>query len=309
MRIAFNPDLINDLAKRRVVLFIGAGVSKWAKPRGGGSFKDWPGFLAHATSKVTDAKLKRLIQKRINARDYLIASELLKLELQDSWPTELTQEFQQAAEISRLHKAIVALDQRIVVTTNFDKLLENAWNEHASQQYPQVISDIDSRAFRMFRDDQTYLVKLHGTVDYPERIVFDKTSYQNSAFANRFYSELLGTLLLTHTFIFIGFSMDDPAVAMVVENHAHRFPDTRPHYVFLPGPAVDPLDELSKRLRKLFVVRYSPKNNHLALAEKVEALASEMANRRVQLLAERAITQRPAAVVNESSQPSGATES
>lgn len=284
--ISFNPDLVDDLARQRAVLFIGAGASKWAKPKGGGSFKDWPTFLLDAAKHATDKKIRLLIEKRVRARDYLIASELLKSTLQEKWRTILTQEFQQAADISRLHKALISLNQRVIVTTNFDKLIENAWNDTAPIRYPQVIGQIDEKVFRMFRDDETYLVKLHGSIDKPEEIVFDKTSYQNTAFANRFYAELLGTLLLTHTFIFIGFSMDDPAVSLIVESHAHRFPGTRPHYIFLSGPANQPIDDLSKSLRKLFVLRYQPKNGHVALAENIEALAEEVKKRRQLLIAQ-----------------------
>lgn len=285
MPISFNPDLVNDLAQQRAVLFVGAGASKWSKPKGGGSFKDWSEFLSDATKKVDDSKLRRLIESRVKTRDYLVASELLKRCLREEWRAALMREFQQAADISRLHTAIISLDQRVIVTTNFDKLIENAWNEKAIH-YPQVISGVDDKAFRMFRDDNRYLIKLHGSIDDPDKIVFDKSSYQNSAFANRFYSELLSTLLLTHTFVFVGFSMDDPAVSLVVESHAHRFPDTRPHYIFLPGSVSEPIDDLSKSLRKLFVIRYSPKNDHIALAEGIEKLALEIRQRKQLLLAQ-----------------------
>jgi hypothetical protein len=284
--ISFNPDLVDDLARHRAVLFVGAGASKWAQPKGGGTFKDWPTFLMDAAKKVLEQKRRNLIQQRVKARDYLVASELLKVTLQEGWRTLLTQEFQQAANISRLHKALLSLEQRIIVTTNFDKLIENAWNDTAPIRYPQVIGQIDEKVFRMFRDDESYLIKLHGSIDKPDEIVFDKSSYQNSAFANRFYSELLGTLLLTHTFIFIGFSMDDPAVSMVIETHAHRFPVTRPHYIFLSGSANQPIDDLSKSLRKLFALRYSSRNGHTALAESIETLAEEVKKRRQLLVAE-----------------------
>lgn len=276
----FNVDLLDDLAKQKVVLFVGAGASMWAKPRGGGSFKTWPQFLYHASNNVTDQKTKKIIDGCIKKRDYLIASELLKGELREQWNRILSTEFQQAADISRLHRALLSLQQRIIVTTNFDKLIETAWAEAALGRYPTVISKMDEKAFRLFRDDDPYLIKLHGSIDEPESIVFDKTSYQRTAFANQFYRDLVGTLLLTHTFIFIGFSMDDPAISLVVESHAYRFSDTRPHYIFTSGRFTRQIDDLSKMLRKLFVLHYPEKDNHIALAENIEALAEEVQNRR-----------------------------
>lgn len=281
--LSFNVDLLDDVAKRKVVLFVGAGASKAAKPRAGGSFKGWKEFLDHACNEVGDKKTQKLIRDRIKANDFLIASQLLKNILGDDWVRILSAEFQQAADVSRLHRAIVALDQRVIVTTNFDKLIENAWAETSSSRHPRVISKVDHKAFRLFRDDEPYLIKLHGSIDEPEEIVFDKSGYQRTAFANQFYRELIGTLLLTHTFIFVGFSMEDPAISLVVESHAYRYSDTRPHYIFTPGAPNPPIDDLSKSLRKLFVLRYPEKDNHVALAEGLESLAIK-AKERLRLL-------------------------
>jgi SIR2-like domain len=280
----FNPDLVEDVAQRRVVLFIGAGASKSSKPNSGRSFLDWTDFLLKANKLVSAKRIKTLIAKSISNKDYLIASELLKENLQEKWKTLLTDEFQQTAPISRLHKALIDLDQRILVTTNFDKLIENAWSA-SSQRHQNVISKMDDKAFKLFRDDDPYLIKLHGSIDDADQIVFDKSSYQKNAYSNRFYSELIGTLLLTHTFIFVGFSMDDPAISLIIESHAHRFSDTRPHYILLSGKPIKAIDDLSKKLRKLYVLRYSDANNHIALSESLEALAAKASDKRREILA------------------------
>lgn len=277
--LSFNVDLLDDLARRKVVLFIGAGASKSARPRGGGAFKDWAEFLTDANLQVQDIKIQKIIKGRIACKDYLIASELLKSNLGEKWERKITAEFQQAAETSRLHKALIDLGQRVIVTTNFDKLIETAWSDSLPERHPTVISAVDHKVFRLFRNDEPYLIKLHGTIDAPESIVFDKTSYQREAFANQFYRDLIGTLLLTHTFLFVGFSMDDPAVSAVVESHAYRFADSRPHYIFTSGKSDSSIDDLSRTLRKLFVIRYSPNNGHVALVEAIEQMVTELKSR------------------------------
>lgn len=276
----FNSDLLDDLARSKVVLFIGAGASKAAKPRGGGVFKDWAEFLTGACAQIGEPEKEKQILSRIQNKDYLIASELLKLHLGEQWTRLLSAEFQQAAATPRLHKALIELGQRVIVTTNFDKLIETAWSDCSPQRYPNVVSTVDHKVFRLFRNDDPYIIKLHGTIDQPEAIVFDKSSYQKEAFANQFYRDLIGTLLLTHTFIFIGFSMDDPAISSVIESHAYRFFDSRPHYIFTPGAPDAAVDELSKTLRKLFVIRYSPAKGHVELVQAIEALVRAVAERR-----------------------------
>lgn len=280
----FNSDLVSDIANRKVVIFIGAGASKWAKPHSGNNFKDWSTFLEYA-AQSTSSRIQKIVAERLKAKDYLIASEILKSNLADKWTGILEAEFQQAAEISRLHRAIISLGQRIIVTTNFDKLIETAWNDAKITHYPKVISKIDQQVFKLFRDNESYLIKIHGSIDEPENIVFDKTSFQRGAFSNRFYQDLIQTLLLTHTFLFIGFSMDDPAVSLLVESHAHRYSDTRPHYAFVSGKQQPEIDNLSRSIRKLFVLRYPDANGHVALAEQIEELGKLGIERKKELSA------------------------
>ncbi len=284
----FNADLVDDVARRRFVLFVGAGASKWASPAGGGTFKDWVQFLKAAEAKLADRRLRKIVAGLIKDREYLLASEILKSALDGEWTTLLTREFQQAADVSRLHASLISLEPRIVITTNFDKLIENAWAASPSSHYPTVLSKIDAGAFRIFRNDERYLIKLHGSIDQPSEITFDKTSYQRDAYSNRYYSELLTTLLLTHTFIFVGFSMTDPAVASIVESAAYRFPDTRPHYIFQSGRAVPEVDTLARQFRKLYVLRYDEASHHKALADKLDQLATAATSRRAEISAARA---------------------
>jgi SIR2-like domain len=285
MPFSFNTDLVDDIAQRRFVLFVGAGVSRWAKPAEGGAYKDWSGFLSHACAELPTKRLRGIARKLIEDKDYLLASEIIRRELADGWVRLLQNEFQRAAEVTRLHRALLALRPRIAITTNFDKLLDTAWSSTATR-YPTVVTTIDARAFRLFRDDDDYLIKLHGSIDQADEITFDRSSYRRDAFENRYYTDLLSTLLLTHTFVFVGFSMADPAVSGIVESAAFRFPETRPHYIFQSGSAVRELDELSKTQRKLFVLRYRENNDHVELAEQIEALAARAESRRRELSAE-----------------------
>ena len=240
--IEFNSDLINDLARRRTVLFLGAGVSASALTNTGTRFKQWGEFLLAATEKlpIESSQNKALIKKLIREKNFLFANELLKSSLKEQWPDILTNEFNQIATPSRLHNAIISLDQRILITTNFDTLLEVAWEQvflgnSSKSHHPAILNRIDGTAFKMLRDDGDYIIKLHGDINDVESIVFDTSSYQKNAYGNTYYKELLNSLLLTHTFLFIGFSMADPAISLFVEMYAHRFPDSRPHYILVAG--------------------------------------------------------------------------
>src|SRR5690606_19693263 len=96
-------------------------------------------------------KLREQVKKLIEEKDYLLACELLQSHLRDRWSELVRAEFGQKANPSPLHQALVALRQRIILTTNFDKLIENAWNnlEEEETHFREVISSIDGRIFRV----------------------------------------------------------------------------------------------------------------------------------------------------------------
>lgn len=286
--MAFNPDLVNDAARRRLVIFAGSGVSASARTRQGNSIRDWTGFLQLAVTKITDKNDKILVQKAIIDKDYTLACELAKASIEaDEWSTLVYNEFSQVADPSELHKSLISLDQRIVITTNFDKLIENTWsNLSGGTRYPTLLTDINGDVFQILKNERDYIIKIHGTVDVPESMIFDKTDYAKRVFFNWSYNEFIETLLLSYTFLFVGFSMADPAITLIIERYAQKFPNSRPHYVFLAGPIHEKLIVVAKRLRKLYIMQYDPADNHAELPKLINELADSARARRREIFAD-----------------------
>ncbi len=287
--LAFNPDLVDDLARQRVVLFLGSGVSSSAQTATGSKIKGWHDFLQSALDRVEPMELQDQVRDLLGKRDYLLASELLQQHLQEAWDTLVTDEFTQMAQPSALHEALIALDQRLIFTTNFDKLVESCWVSRigASTHLSTVISRIDDSSFRILKDHSgKYLVKIHGTVDDPSTMIFSRSEYIRLAFGNVMYSSFLEVTLLTYTFLFVGFSMEDPAIASLMEMYALRFPKTRPHYIIVPAGMQANIKEIFKRLRRLQVIEYDPTSNHAKLAELISKLAEVVRARRKEILAD-----------------------
>lgn len=281
----FNADLIDDIARQRAVIFVGAGVSAGAKDANGKRVMGWEEFLRDAAGRVISASDRNTILAQIDRKDYLMACELLRRALADSWRDVLFEEFGRRLEPTPVHQALVGLKQRIVITTNFDKLLETAWDRFSegNSHHPTVFTKVDSNVFKAFRDTRQYIIKIHGTVDDEESFIFTKGDFINKAFGSWAYSEFLSTLMLTHTLIFIGFSMDDPAISQLVETNARKFPGSRPHYIFQAKPVDQSIANINRSLRKIYSIEYDSANDHAELALLVDELGKKGLDRRLEL--------------------------
>ncbi len=248
----------------------------------------WSKFLSDATKQVAEP-LRSQVLGLIATKDYLLACELLQVALQDSWEDLVSAEFGQVAHPSTLHSALLQLRQRIILTTNFDKLLEMAWGslESGGTHYAKVVSKIDADIFRVLKNHDTkYLLKIHGSVDDAQTLVFSRSEYIRMAFGNESYSGFLETLLLNFTFLFVGFSMDDPAITTLMEMYALRYPRARPHYILTPSGIPENIVEVHKRLRKLAVIQYDAKDDHAALPPLLWDLGEQARERQRNIISE-----------------------
>ncbi|MCW0321005.1 SIR2 family NAD-dependent protein deacylase [Pantoea dispersa] len=275
--IKINDDLIKDLSLKKVVLFIGSGVSSSATLEEKDRFKGWGDFLS-AAAQDREEPLRKQIKDLISARDYLLACELLQESYAESWEMKVSEEYGRAASPSKLHKSIISLKQRILITTNFDKLLEDAWSESLAngERHYKVISGINNDSFKVLKDhDTAYLIKIHGSIDDFSKIVFSRSQYIKLAFGNDNYSSFIESLLLNYTFHFIGFSMDDPAILSIMEMYALKYPNSRPHYIFTSDSNHENINKIHRALRKLIVLPYSDENNHAELPLIIDKMAQD----------------------------------
>ena len=173
----FNSDLVDDLARQKVILFLGAGVSASATTRSGTRMKGWGAFLTSLSEELPQPK-KRQVIKLIKDKDFLLASEILQQELQERWDRKIGEEYGQAADPSALHKSIIDLDQRIIITTNFDKLIESCWETKlgTGRHLPKTFTSIDSNLFSILKEHSSkFLIKIHGTVDNADKMIFSRS--------------------------------------------------------------------------------------------------------------------------------------
>ncbi len=285
--IDWPDDLVRDIAARRSVLFLGAGVSRNAQNEHGIHPREWADYLEHLASRIADAGQAAEVRQCIKEADLLTACELARKYLSPStFKTEMLQEFSgNAYRHAKIHDDLSRVDSRLVMTSNFDKLYENRANQ---LQHNTVIvkSYYDKDVADVFRRQDRVVIKVHGTIDAPDETIFTRSQY---ALARRDYGhfyQLLRGLFVTHTFVFLGASMRDPDIQLLLEDHAYRFEGARPHYMAMPeNSARTGILRVLEETMNLKALVYNPAHNHKELADSVAELVGKVELAREKLAA------------------------
>jgi hypothetical protein len=285
--IDWPEDLVRDIAARRAVLFLGAGVSRNAENAQGRHPREWGDFLRHLATQAPDTAQQAEVAQCIKDADLLTACELARKYLSPStFKTEMIKEFLgNGYRPAQIHDDLSLVDSRLVMTTNFDKLYENRANQ-LQDNTVLVKNYYDKDVADVFRRQDRVVLKIHGTIDVPEQTIFTRSQY---ALARRDYGhfyQMLRGLFVTHTFVFLGASMRDPDMQLLLEDHAYRFEGSRPHYIAMPqNSARAGALKVMEDTMNLKALLYDPASNHKSLADSVAALVPKVEAARADIAA------------------------
>lgn len=191
--------LIEALAERRVILFVGAGVSANL------GLASWKALIRQMAEELGHDP-----EAFAGLGTAWTLAEYYKLQKKAVGPLRSWMDVNwhgRGVDIgaSRVHRRIVELDVPLIYTTNYDKWLERAY-EHHGKPYVRILTVND---LRHVRDGVTQIVKFHGDLDDDASIVFTESDFFRrldfeSPLDIRFRADALGKSVL-----FIGYSLTD----------------------------------------------------------------------------------------------------
>lgn len=115
-------------------------------------------------------------------------------------------------------------------TTNYDKLIEDGLREN--NRRVDVKMDQESLAHNL-PDRDAILYKMHGDIANPAKAVITKDDYEKYEIDHRLFRTALQGDLINKTFLFIGFSFEDPNLRYVLSQiKALIGENIRTHYCF-----------------------------------------------------------------------------
>lgn len=128
------------------------------------------------------------------------------------------------------HKILSRIGIDTFWTTNYDQLIEKTL-ESQGKTIEVKIRNIDFASNIKKKDAIVY--KMHGDKDSPDEAVLTKDDYETYIDKKEFFSTALRGDLLSKTFLFIGFSFDDPNLEYILSRIKILLKQNTPtHYCF-----------------------------------------------------------------------------
>ncbi|MDE7298678.1 MAG: SIR2 family protein, partial [Lachnospiraceae bacterium] len=98
-------------------------------------------------------------------------------------------------------------------TTNYDHLLEDGLRANNRMPDPKITQE--NLAVNL-RDASAAVYKMHGDIQFPDQTVLIKNDYETYGLTRNAFTTVLKGHLLSKTFLFIGFSFEDPNLRSIL---------------------------------------------------------------------------------------------
>lgn len=205
------PLLVDRLARGKCVVFAGAGVSMAAK------LPSWTSLLSELVAELKSSdsveidKLKSWIKqgKLLEVADH--CQEKLG---EDRFRRFLVERFGGTQEASHLHRQIARLPLPGVITTNYDKLFENAYGGRLT-----VRTQADKTLASLPFDPAPFLLKAHGDIAQPETLILTARDYRRLIHSNPQFKSVFDWIQTGNAILFLGYSLSDPDFNLFLQGH------------------------------------------------------------------------------------------
>ncbi|ENR2985845.1 SIR2 family protein [Acinetobacter baumannii] len=208
--------IIEAKKNNKLAFFIGAGFSKNSET----TFKKIPLW----SDLINDLKKSLNLEYET---DFLKIAQLYYLKYGEyQYYNKLKKYFEINLEPSEVHKRLFNLLPNLIVTTNWDCLLEHTATEEGLT-YDVIVNDVDLVKSSYFHK----IVKMHGDFQH-HNIVFKEDDYLKYAEEFPLIENYIKSILSTHVVVFIGYSYSDVDLKLITKWIETKSKVTPPKYLF-----------------------------------------------------------------------------
>lgn len=194
-------------------IFAGAGVSI------GSGLPRWSKLIGEFKKELyTDEK------------DFLKIAELYYMQFKDNiYYKKINNYFPKTTKPNKLHKKIVNINPKNLITTNWENLFELAIDDDGLF-YDIIKSDDDIG----FSSGISKLIKMHGSLDM-RNIVFKESDYDNYSENFPLIENYIKGIFSTDLVLLVGYSLDDPNVKQIINWVNSKSKNIKPIYFLKIG--------------------------------------------------------------------------
>jgi hypothetical protein len=221
------PDKLKQAYReKRCAVLVGAGASA------GAGLPLWGGLL---DQMIREAESHRVIhadkaaEYRVLLKDpskFLMIAAGLKDDIRQYFDEFVEKVFMTPKPApTEMHKALVKAELfQFVVTTNYDTIIERAYRA-AGKDDVSICTFTDSGELqRRLSKREFFILKAHGdAAKLGNGIILTETDYREIIYKQRAYQSLLSAMFTMFTIVFVGASMTDPEVKMLLSFIADSF--------------------------------------------------------------------------------------
>jgi len=278
--------LVETTSAGHLMLFIGAGVSKQADRS---KYPNWSELLLEMLKRsVLDHHITKAEADEIRAiaksGKLLLAASAIKRRVPEGFYFQMVESlFSNSADPAPIHYTLLRLRASIVVTTNYDNLIETAFTKEYSRSMTVVLNADPVRAVRRLTStaapERPFLLKIHGDIQQPNTLVLTNSDYSHLTHMSAAYRHLITTLFISRVPLFVGFSFADPEIIELLAHlHTVLGPQNKLAYLLISDNALSEIekDSLLKDY-SVQVLTYPYDRNHTHLNGYLQALKRKAA--------------------------------
>ena len=231
---------LDDLVKGNCVPLIGAGFSRNAIVDDGSQLPIWDNLGQQIAAQLG------------SAYHYDSALDAISAYVHEFDRSKLVEELCSLLYVGhsrpgRAHAAFAEVPFRLVVTTNFEMLLEQAYSN--ASRYCHVIVGEEPLSQNMAVGNKSVsLLKMHGDIAHPAHLVVTEDDYDEYLTRYPLLATFIGSLLIQRTALFLGYSMSDPHFRMIWRVIGARLNTLRRRaYTFSISPSQQTQDQFWRR--------------------------------------------------------------
>ena len=240
-------------------VFVGAGLSR------GAGLPDWAGLLrsfidkAEADHSISKEKADDCRGLAEDPGKFLILAQEMKEVLGVEFKSVIEDVFGRAdLQPTQAHELLTSLTgNKFIITTNYDMLIEQAFA--AKGQFRQGYKYYEAHALqRDLYKREFFILKAHGDAKTaPEHIILTDKDYRRVLYKEPGYQSALQSIFTMYSVIFLGSSLQDPELRLLLNYINAAFPEGGiPHYALMTTDQIG--DTERGRWRKDYNMRIIP---------------------------------------------------